>query len=186
MAGIRAAKRYAKGLMQFANEVGQTDLVNQEMTDLKNSIRGSRELANFLSSPVLDNKRKNQIGKELFKGFSPTTQNFISLVINQGRGNILMQITRQFNHLYNLQNNIGIAEITSAVQLDDSLVQQIVHSAIQKIGGNATYQIENKIDPEIIGGFVLRIGDKQIDSSVKSRLNRLKKEFGKNEYIPGF
>ena len=69
MAGIRAAKRYAKGLMQFANETSQADLLNREMIDLKNSIQASRELSSFLASPVLDAKRKVAISKELFKDF---------------------------------------------------------------------------------------------------------------------
>ena len=105
MAGVRAAKRYAKGLIQFANESNQAESINQEMKDIKMSIQGSRELAQFLSSPVLDAKRKNEIAKELFKGFSQTTQNFIHLIINQGRGSMLMEITSQFAELYNRQNN---------------------------------------------------------------------------------
>ena len=85
MAGFRAAKRYAKGLMQFATETGKGAEINQEMEDLKNSIQSSRELAQFLSSPVLDSRKKNAIAKELFKDFSPASQNFIKLVIDQRR-----------------------------------------------------------------------------------------------------
>ena len=183
MAGFRAAKRYAKGLMQFANESNQAEKINQEMKDLKSAIHSSRELAQFLASPVLDAKRKVQIGKEIFKDFSPVTNNFIKLVINQGRGDILKEIAMQFTEIYNRQNNISTAEVVSAVELDNTMIQQIVDAAKQKIGGDSTFNIENKVDPNIIGGFILRVGDKQIDSSVKSKLNRLKKEFDKNEYV---
>lgn len=186
MAGFRAAKRYAKGLIQFANESDQAEKINQEMMDLKNAVQSSRDLAQFLSSPVLDSKRKIQISNEIFKDFSPVSQNFIKLVLNQGRGDILKEIASQYTTLYNRQHNISTAEVVSAVVLDDAMVQQIVETAKQKLKMESSFKIENKIDPNIIGGFILRVGDKQIDSSVKSKLNRLKKEFDKNEYIPKF
>lgn len=184
MAGIRAAKRYAQGLIQFANESNQAEKVNQEMIDLKKSIEGSRELSVFLASPILDTKKKNIIGAELFKDFSQVTKNFIQLVINQGRGDILGQITEQYTHLYNRQNNISVAEIISAVELDEAMIQEIVSSAKNTLGSDNTFEIDSKVDPDLLGGFILRVGDKQIDSSVRSKLNRLKKEFDKNEYIP--
>lgn len=186
MAGFRAAKRYAKGLMQFAAEINQASQINQEMVDLKNALNDSRELTQFLNSPVLDAKRKNVIAKEIFKDFSQPTQNFIQLVINQGRGSGLKDIAIQFNELFNKLNNIRKAEVVSAVKLDDSMVQQIVDQAKQTMGAEYSYEIENRVDPNLIGGFILRVGDKQVDSSVRSKLNRLKQEFDKNEYIPKF
>lgn len=183
MAGFRAAKRYAKGLMQFVTETGKGAEVNQEMTDLKNSIQSSRELAQFLSSPVLDSRRKNEIAKELFKGFSPTTQNFIKLVIDQRREGLLKQIASQFNNLYDYSNNIRTAEVITATELNDGLVQEILDKAKSTMGENYSYKIENKVNPDLIGGFILRVGDKQIDSSLRSRLNKLKKEFEINDYV---
>ncbi len=154
------------------------------MINLKDSIKGSRELTAFLASPVLDSKRKNIIGAELFKDFSPVTQNFIKLVVNQGREKLLREISSQFTHLYNAQNEISILEITSAVELDDEMMKEIIEAAKIKINTKDSFEIESKVDPDILGGFILRVGDKQIDSSVRSKLNRLKKEFDKNEYIP--
>src|SRR5690606_7332525 len=106
MSGVRAARRYAKGLMLFANETNQAEQINREMIDLRESIKESRELAAFLASPVLDSKRKNAIGAELFKDFSPVVQNFIKLVVNQGRERYLRDISSQFTLLYNAQNRI--------------------------------------------------------------------------------
>lgn len=186
MASIRAAKRYAKGLMQFVVESGQSDLINREMTDLKNSIQGSRELSSFLASPVLDVKRKSAISRELFKSFSPVAQNFIDLVIGHGRGDLLRDIATQFNEQYNKMHNITTVEFISAVPFESEMVNQIVNDAKQKLGDNSTLEIETKINPELIGGFVLRMGDKQIDSSIKTKLNRLRKEFDRNDYISKF
>lgn len=184
MAGFKAATRYAKGLMQFATEVGQADQINQEMIEIKNAIESNRELAQFLGSPLLDSKRKNIVAKEIFKDFSPATQNFISLVINHRREKGLKEIATHFNHLYNLKNNRRTAEVYTATQLDDSLIQQIVEKSKATLGANYSYVIENKVDPSLIGGYILRVGDKQIDASIKSKLDRLKQEFDKNEYIP--
>ncbi|MDD3771299.1 MAG: ATP synthase F1 subunit delta [Weeksellaceae bacterium] len=183
MVGFRAAKRYAKGLMQFATEIGKSSEINQEMIDLKNSIQNSRELAQFLSSPVLDSRRKNEIAKELFKNFSPATQNFIKLVIGQRREGLLRQIATQFNALYDYSNNIRTAEVISASELNDELIQEILNKAKAKMGENYSYKIENKVNPDLIGGFILRVGDKQIDSTVRASLNKLKKEFDINDYV---
>ncbi len=183
MAGFRAAKRYAKGLMQFATETGKGAEINREMIDLKNSIQSSRELAQFLSSPVLDSRRKNTIAKELFKGFSPATQNFIKLVIDQRREGLLKQIATQFNQIYDHSNNVRTAEVISASELNDELVEEILGKAKAKMGEGFTYKIENKVNPDLIGGFILRVGDNQIDSTVRARLNKLKKEFEINDYV---
>lgn len=186
MPGFRAAKRYAKGLMDFAIESNQTKRINEEMSSLKQIISDSRDLSNFLSTPILDTKRKSEIAVEIFKSFSKTTQNFIQLVIKQGRGSLLEKIAIQYNRLYNQQNNISTAEVTSAVSLNKEMLEQIVNLAKQRFNSNAEFEIENKVNPDLLGGFVLKVGDKQIDSSLRSRLNRLKKEFNKNEYIPKF
>lgn len=184
MAGFRAAKRYAKGLMQFASETGKAAEINQEMVDLKNAIQSNRELASFLNSPVLDSKKKNAVLAEIFKDFSPSTKNFISLVVNQRREGFLRQIATQYNTLYDHSINSRTAEVVTATELSDELVQDIVNKAKVNLGENFTYKIENKVDPSLIGGFILRVGDKQIDTSVKSKLTRLKKEFDINDYIP--
>src|SRR5690606_6417550 len=143
----------------------------------------SRELAQFLSSPVLDSRRKNTIAKELFKGFSPATQNFIKLVIDQRREGLLKQIATQFNQIYDHSNNVRTAEVISASELNDELVQEILNKAKSAMGENFSYKIESKVNPDLIGGFILRVGDKQIDSTVRARLNKLKKEFEINDYV---
>jgi len=186
MARFRAAKRYAKGLMEFSTEQGQASQINLEMIDLVKAIESSRDLAQFLDSPILDSKKKNTIIKELFKDFSPTTQNFITLVVNHRRENGLKEIAKEFIDLYNHLNNVKKVEITSAIQLSDELIQQIVDNAKSSMGSEYTYSVETKVDADLIGGYILRVGDNQVDSSIRTRLNRLKKDFSKNDYIPKF
>lgn len=186
MAGLRAANRYAKGLAQFANEAGQSELVYNEMKNIKTILTDSADLRSFLGSPIFDNKKKQTVVNEVFKDFSPTTQKFIGLTINQGRENLLGQIADAFVRQYDHANKIVTAEVTSAVQLDQATLDKIVAQAKQTLDADASIKIVNKIDSSLIGGFVLRVGNQQIDTSIKSKLATLRKEFSKNEYIPKF
>src|SRR5690606_13737041 len=111
------------------------------------AIHSNRELAQFFNSPVLDSRRKNQIAKEIFKDFSPITQNFIQLVISHRRETNLREIANQYALLYNKINNIHKAEVISAVELDGAMVQEIVDKAKQAVGADYSYEIENKVDP---------------------------------------
>ncbi len=186
MAGFRAAHRYAKGLMEFANEANQTDVVYAEMNDVSKIIKENDDLRIFLNSPVIDAKKKEAVLNEIFKSLSKTSQTFISLVVRHGRENILSKIADQFIALYDQANNIVTAVITSAVQLDQNTIDTIVSKAKQTLAANSQVKVENKVDASLIGGFVLKIGNNQVDSSIKTKLATLKKDFSKNEYIPKF
>ncbi len=186
MAGIRAASRYAKGLTQYAQEVGQTQALYAEMLDLKTTLANSHDLRTFLQSPIFDEKKKQSVLAEVFKSFSPLMQKFIALTVNQGRENILDQIADQFIRLYDAAHKIVTAEVTSAVELDQATLDKIVAKAKESLPADAQVKVENKVDSSLIGGFVLRVGNQQIDTSIKTKVANLKKEFSKNDYIPKY
>ena len=96
------------------------------------------------------------------------------------------QIADAFVRQYDNANKIVTAEVTSAVQLDQATLDKIVAQAKQTLDADSSVKIVNKIDSSLIGGFVLRVGNQQIDTSIKSKLATLRKEFSKNEYIPKF
>lgn len=186
MAGFRAANRYAKGLMQYALEENQTDLVYAEMNEIVKIIKASDDLRVFLNSPIIDAKTKEVTLAQVFNSFSKVSQTFISLVVRQGRENILSKIAEQFITIYDMMNNIVTAEITSAVELDQPTIDKIVAKAKQGLEPNAQVKVVNKIDTSLIGGFVLKVGNTQIDSSIKTKLASLKKEFLNKDYIPKY
>ena len=186
MAGFRAANRYAKGLMQYALEANQTDLVYAEMNEIVKIIKASDDLRVFLNSPIIDAKTKEATLAQVFNSFSKVSQTFISLVVRQGRENILSKIAEQFITIYDMMNNIVTAEITSAVELDQPTIDKIVAKAKQGLEPNAQVKVVNKIDTSLIGGFVLKVGNTQIDSSIKTKLASLKKEFLNKDYIPKY
>lgn len=186
MAGFRAANRYAKGLMQYALEANQTDIVYAEMNEIVKIIKASDDLRVFLNSPIIDAKTKEATLAQVFNSFSKVSQTFISLVVRQGRENILSKIAEQFITIYDIMNNIVTAEITSAVELDQPTIDKIVAKAKQGLEPNAQVKVVNKIDTSLIGGFVLKVGNTQIDSSIKTKLASLKKEFLNKDYIPKY
>lgn len=186
MAGFRAARRYAKGLMLFASEANQTEKVYAEMNEVVKSIKNTPELKVFLNSPIIDAKKKEAVLELIYDKLSKTSKTFISLVVRQGRENILDKIAEQFVAIYDYKNAIVTAEITSAVTLDQETIDKIISQTKQSLPENSQIKVVSKIDPSLIGGFVLKIGNHQIDSSIKTKITSLKKDFSKNEYIPKY
>lgn len=184
MAHYRVAKRYAKGLMDFLSESGKEETVMQEMKQLKSLIHENRDLKNFFGTPVLDHKKKVSIVKNVFAGFSEESLTFISLIINQGRSEAIESIASEFINLYKIKNGIKNAVITSAKPLDQSQIEAIIAKAKSDLPEGTKVEVENKVNPELLGGFILRLDDKQFDASVSTKLNNLRKEFDSKHYIP--
>ncbi len=183
MAQYRVAKRYAKAFMDFLNsDEKKIEVANKEMANLVTLVQESRDLQLFLKSPILDDRRKEEISKALFKSYSEPSQEFIALVMRHGRANILPQIAEEFNHLYREKHNIRKAVITSAEKLGPKQIEEIVAKAKKELSNNVTLEVENKINKDLIGGFVLRIGDMQYDASIQTQLQNLKNQFNTNPY----
>ncbi len=179
----RAAKRYAKGILLFAQESQKEEEVYNEMNNLYNLVKESHDLRTFLNMPILETKKKKAIAKEVFKHFSDVTIKFIDLLINHKREEILGASANEYITLYNHHKQIKTVSITTAVEISEDTIQKI----LQKIKGltkNHTLKIKTKIDASLIGGFIVRVGDQQIDNSIKSKLYGLTQEFSDNHYIP--
>lgn len=175
----KVAKRYAQGLLNVTQENGNTDSVSKEMGDVVKTIAGSKELQNFFGSPVIDSKKKIGVANEIFKNFSPLTQNLIQLVIKQGRESQLQNIAQEYINKVEDMSGIQRITLTSATPLSDENINNILKST-DLVKHDNKFDVKTIINPEILGGYILRVGDQQIDASVKSKLNRLKKEFQLN------
>lgn len=170
------ASRYAKSLLDLAVEQKGLDAVYKDMTLIKHSIHASRELQLFLKSPVVKPAKKVDVLKALFfSNISKLTSAYLVLVVNKKRTSILEGIADSFIEQYRAYNNITTAVITSAVKLDDAIRKK----ALSIVKGISTGEVElvEKVDPALIGGFVLKVGDRQVDNSVSRQLNDLKKNF---------
>lgn len=175
----KVAKRYAQGFLDFTQESGQTSAVFSEMKDVVKIMDASKDLKNLFASPIIDTKKKIGIATEVFKQFSPLCQNMINLVIKQGRESHLKDIAQEFINKVEDMNGVQRITLTSATQLSQKNVDDILKST-NLVNHNANFDLKTIINPEILGGYILRVGDQQIDASVKTKLEYLKKEFQLN------
>ena len=175
----KVAKRYAQGLLNFTQESGQTDAVFGEMGDIVKTIEKSRELQNFFSSPIIDVKKKVSIALEIFKDFSPVTKSLLQLIIKHGRENQMQNIAQEFINKVEDMKGVQRITLTSATQLSSENISNILKST-DLVNHDQKFEIKSIINADLLGGYILRVGDQQIDNSVKSKLNKLKKEFQLN------
>ena len=175
----KVAKRYAQGLLNFTQESGNTDSVFTEMGDILKTIEKSKELQSFFASPIIDVKKKVSIALEIFKDFSPVTKSMLQLIIKQGRESQMQNIAQEYINKVEDMNGVQRITITSASALSSENISNILKSS-ELVNHDNKFDVKSIINPEILGGYILRVGDQQVDASVKSKLSKLKKEFQLN------
>lgn len=172
----KVAKRYAQGLLDFTQESGNTASVFAEMKDVVKVMNESKELNSFFATPFIDSKKKMAVASQIFSSFSPVAKNMIALVIKQGRETQMKNIAQEFINKVEDMQGIQRVTLTSATQLSEQNVNDILRtSGLVKEG--ASFDLQTNINPDILGGYVLRVGDQQVDASVRTKLNRLRKNF---------
>ncbi|ROH99913.1 ATP synthase F1 subunit delta [Chryseobacterium daecheongense] len=175
----KVAKRYAQGLLDFTNESGQTATVFSEMKDVAKIMSESKDLNKFFMTPYIDAKKKIEVANEIFKGLSLSSQNLIRLVIKQGRENQLRNIAQEYINKVEDINGIQRVVLTTATQLSNANIEEILKSS-NMVNVSSNFDLKVNIKPEILGGYILRVGDQQVDASVKTKLNQVKKDFQLN------
>lgn len=159
-------------------------MLMDEMMQLRELIETNRELKNFFASPVIDAKRKTSIMESVLQPFSIETKTFLALIIRQGRSEAIAAIAREFVNLYKAKNGIKDVSIVSAKALEDEQIEAILSKTKESLPEHTKLEVNHKVDPELIGGFILRMGDIQYDASLKTKMNNIKKEFDLKHYIP--
>lgn len=182
MQGSRVASRYAKSLIGLANEQGALEEVYKDMLFLQNTFKHNRDLTLLLQSPIIKTDKKQAILKELFSASVGKLSNaFIHLLASKRREMHLEAIAEEFVAQYKAQKNILTAVITSAAGLDNVLLKQVQDLLKQSSKGEV--ELIEKTDKDLIGGFVLRMGDKQVDASILRKLKNMQRAFKENPYI---
>ena len=171
----RAAIRYAKAILDFATDANKAEAVNTDMKLIGSTIEAIQELKDFLSNPTVKQELKNNALKQVFASVEPQTNKLFDLLLENKRFEILNKIASEYTTLFDTSRGIQTATVTTAIALTAELEKQV----LAKIASfsNKTITIENTIDPSIIGGFILRIGDMQYNASVANKLQELKREF---------
>ncbi len=174
MKGTIVASRYAKSLLELSIERNNLDKINDDMVQLSEVCEESKDLVNLLNNPVVNSDKKTNVFDKLFKGkMDDLSLSFIHLITKNKRENILPNIASSFTELYKAHKHILDVELTSATPLEDAAKSKIIDKVKAKYEGFKINLIE-KNDPSLIGGFVVKIKDMQIDSSIASQLTNLK------------
>jgi F-type H+-transporting ATPase subunit delta len=145
------------------------------MKSIGNTIDSNLELRSFLSNPTIKQDIKNAALKEVFASVQPETNKLFDLLLENKRFEILSAISSEYTNLFDANNGVQLAIVTTAIAITPELEKQV----LDKIAtfSNKKITIQNTIDPSIIGGFILRIGDMQYNASVANKLQELKREF---------
>lgn len=170
------ATRYAKSLLQLANEKGQLEKVYADMQLVESVCEHNREFINFLNSPIIKTDKKVAVVKEIFSGkVSDVTSGFLTILTLKRRESYMKYIATEFVTQYKQHKNILTAVITSAIGIDSTVKAKVLELVKQTTKGEV--ELVEKVNKDLIGGFVLTIGDKQVDASVSRKLNDLRKTF---------
>jgi F-type H+-transporting ATPase subunit delta len=171
----RAAIRYAKAILETAVSTGKANQVNDDMKSIIAAVNSSADLKDFLASPIITSEVKMIVLSEVFGSVEEDTKSLFRLLQENKRFEILEAIAAQFNVQFDDMNGVEVANVTTAFPITADLEAKILAKATSMSTKKIT--IQNTIDPSIIGGFILRIGDKQYNASVSNRLQELKREF---------
>lgn len=180
MVNHRLAMRYARGLLTHSRGKGELKTTVREVQSLKAQLEESRDLRIFLKSPVINCQTKGKLVSEIMRDYSTTLVNFVQLMVQQHREMHLYDTTKAFVRLYDVAKGIRVAYVITAFPLDDTLRRAV----LSQIEGQAdAVVLKERVNPDIIGGFIIRLGDWQFDQSVASKLKSLRKNFREDAYI---
>jgi F-type H+-transporting ATPase subunit delta len=176
MSEVTVALRYAKALIDLAQEQNALEEVKNDMILFYKTVKGSPELNAVLANPIISHSKKVHILADIFgTRMSKVSVALLNIMVNKGRGAILYDTAHEFIGLYDVKNHITYAKVVSASVLSDTNKKELLSQIQTAIGG--TIKLHTEVDKALIGGFVLTIGDRRVDTSVLSSLKKLKKEF---------
>ncbi|TVZ26274.1 F-type H+-transporting ATPase subunit delta [Gillisia sp. Hel_I_86] len=181
MKSTRAAQRYAKAILDLAKDQNAAEVVNTDMIGIFNTIEHSEDLQELLASPVVKAAVKKSALKEIFKDAHTITLGAFDVLVDNNRIIQLQAVAQKYTALFNEMNHVQVAKVTTAVPLDARLEAKILEKVKELTGNTAT--LESIVDPSILGGFILRIGDLQYNTSVAKSLSNLSRELTNNTYI---
>ncbi len=178
MAGTRAAIRYAKAVLSLASDQKAALAVDNDMKLLSKTISENEDLDQLIKNAVIKSEVKKEMLNKIFPKLNVISSNLFDLLVSNKRINILGDIALKYSQLFDDLNGKEKAIVTTAIPMTNDLEKKVLKKIKQLT--SKTVELENIVDESIIGGFILRIGDKQYNASVSSKLNKLKREFTLN------
>ena len=171
------AQVYSRALFEVAKEHGKLDRIKEELGSVADALDQNHELSVFFFSPYFSTEEKEAGLRRTVVDADPTLVNFLELLIEKHRMPVIFRTRRQFDVLYDIEHRRLPVEVTSAVELDATVVQALEERIREQTGQNV--QLESNVDPDILGGIVLRVGNSILDASIRHRLEQLRREVAK-------
>jgi F-type H+-transporting ATPase subunit delta len=172
------AQVYSRSLFDVAREHDKLDVVRDQLGQFADAAAENRDLQVFFFSPYFSTEEKEEGLKRALEGADETVVKFLELLLEKHRMPAIFRIRRDFDELWERENRLLPVQVTSAIELDESTVKQI-GDAIGKQTGQRI-ELTSQVDPDILGGIVLRVGNSILDASIRNRLEQLRKQVAKS------
>jgi ATP synthase F1 delta subunit len=171
------ANVYARSLFEVAQEHDKLDLLRDQLGEFADALDHNQEMQVFFFSPYFSTAEKEEGLDKVVTGVDPLTQNFLKLLIEKSRMPAVFRVRRVLDELWQQENKLLPVEVTSAIELDKKTVKQIG----DRIGEETGQKIElsERVEPDILGGLIVRVGNSIIDASIRARLDSLRKQVSK-------
>jgi len=179
----RVAYRYAKSLLDLGVEQNNLETIHKDMSVIKEALK-NKDLRLLVKSPIIKPAKKIGIFKEIFGGsVDKITMAFLEIVTKKGRESILIDLTSAFEEQYQKLKSVTGVKITTATPISEDSLAEIKKNLLDSTATEKEVEVETAVDPSLIGGFVLELGDKLYDASVVHQLDQVRKKFADNKYI---
>ncbi len=167
------ARVYARSLFEVALEQGKLDVLREQLGQLADALNDNRQLAVFFFSPYFSTTEKQEALRGVLDGADPSFLNFLSLLIENHRMPVIFRVRQQYERLWEEENRMLPVEITSAVALDEKTTEELGRTIGERAGRRVT--LSSRVDPDILGGIILRVGNTILDASIRNRLEQLRR-----------
>ena len=171
------AQVYARSLFEVAKEHDKLDVVRDQLGEFTDALNDSRDLQVFLFSPYFSTDEKKEGLRKAVEDGDETLMNFLDLLLEKHRMPAIFRIRREYDDLWEEENRRLPVQVTSAIELDESTVKQIGDTIGEQTGQRI--DLTSEVDPDILGGIVLRVGNSVLDASIRNRLEQLRKQVAK-------
>jgi F-type H+-transporting ATPase subunit delta len=168
------AQVYARSLFEVAEERDRIDVVRDQLGQFTDALAESRELELFFFSPYFSTEEKKEGLDKAVEGADEIVRNFLAVLIENHRMPALMRVRREYERLWQEANQMLPVQVTSAVELDEAVTRQIGEEIGRQTGRKV--ELSTTVDPDVLGGIVLRVGNSILDASIRTRLERLRKQ----------
>jgi F-type H+-transporting ATPase subunit delta len=172
------AQVYARALFEVAKETGELDQTREQLAQFADAVDGDRGLQTFFFSPYFSTEEKKDGLHKAVDGASDAVLNFLELLVEKHRMPAIFRIRREFDALWREENKLLSVQLTSAIALDDETVDNLGRTIGERTGRKV--DVTASVNPDILGGIILRVGNSILDASIRNRLESLRKQVARS------